>query len=134
MHEQAVDAFRRRQQQRQADADAESDEVMVAWSQDPTVPLDLVMGAVRERRTTAKARRLEDAARRVAMPRRGSGRPGWTCQLFDERWAEAVRMAGTERIEDVAVFFVGLNGNAQGIEPPTLRRLHRRRRAGDMPD
>jgi hypothetical protein len=66
---------------------------------------------------------------------RERGRQPWTRALFDERYAEAVDLAGDTSDVAVARRFLGLNAEGErGIEPATLARYRRRRANGDMPE
>ena len=63
-----------------------------------------------------------DGARAV----RRSGRPGWTAQLFRDRYREACELVGPPYAhKDVAGSFRGLDGE-RGIDPDHFRRLLRR--------
>lgn len=60
------------------------------------------------------------------LVRRGSGRPGWTAELFLSNWHEAMsKAAPAHRQADIAAVFRCLDG-AIGMTPDHLRRLRRR--------
>ena len=63
-----------------------------------------------------------DGARAI----RRSGRPGWTAELFWDRYREACELVGPPRAhKDIAGIFRGLDGEP-GIDPDHFRRLLRR--------
>jgi hypothetical protein len=82
----------------------------------------------------ASSTRAPSGRRRTAPPESGdgaraikrSGRPGWTAQLFWDRYREACEQVGPPHAhKDIAGSFRGLDGE-RGIDPDHFRRLLRR--------
>ena len=88
-----------------------------------------------------QARLLAERAAAEAPPpllarKRRRGRQPWTRTLFDERYAEAVALAGGNA-SDVAVaeHFRGLDAKgAVGLAPETCARLRRRHERDELPE
>jgi hypothetical protein len=64
----------------------------------------------------------------VPGPRKGAGRPGWTRELFEEHWREAMTATPEPRtFPALAAHFTALNGNFGGVGGDHLRRLRTRK-------
>jgi hypothetical protein len=58
---------------------------------------------------------------------RRAGRPGWTDEIFRERWQEAIATTPPPRtFRRIATRFRPLDVSEQGIDPNHLRKLHKR--------
>lgn len=98
----------------------------------PRDRLDLLRREEADRAAAVNAkmnRRLQAEYRQMkgtAGPSRHPGRPGWTDSLFQERYDEALAATtGRPTWANVAANFVRLD-DSTGIEPDSLRKLHRR--------
>ena len=62
-----------------------------------------------------------------SIPRRGPGRPGWTPDLFEERWSDASRLTPPPRtFKALAKHFRALDGTVGQLTGDHLGRLRRR--------
>lgn len=89
-----------------------------------------------EERASAERQAGRRTRRSTGLRRPRRGRPGWTRMLFEERYAEALRMTSAPQSDlRVAANFRGLNAQgARGIDPDSLARLRRRHERNDLPE
>lgn len=102
---------------------------------DPEYIQAALLDAIRARAVELADPAPEGHAGGTTVTPRPAGRQPWTARLFDDRYAEAVKLAGGNTSDAaVAKHFVGLNAQRErGIEPGSLARLRRRRANGHMP-
>ncbi len=86
---------------------------------------DVGDGPVSRDRRRQQVTRAPDAS--GSTPRRGPGRPGWTPDLFEERWSDASRLTPPPRtLKALAKHFRGLDGSMGQLTGDHLGRLRRR--------